>query len=112
MSVSPVSYEFTGWEMKLAVGRSLVRSLDNFGIRWLFECLLLRIAFGNWGKEMVGQEEGVCDARGDHRAGNDGSDQEGVLGLGDDLMIEAEEGGDGAEGQACRHHQGVVDTRG
>src|ERR1035437_90916 len=90
MSVSPVSYEFTGWEMKLAVGRSLVRSLDNFGIRWLFECLLLRIAFGNWGKEMVGQEEGdpfgaaeqaaTGEARSDGQLGHGADDDLGECG--------------------------------
>ena len=61
---------------------------------------------------MPGQEERVRNHRWNHSAPNDRTHDVGVLGLRDDLVIEAKERGDGAERQAGRHHQGVVGSGG
>jgi len=61
---------------------------------------------------MVGQEERVRNYGWNHGAGDHRAHQVGVLRLRDDLVIEPEQRGDGAEGETGGHHQRVVGAGG
>src|ERR1035437_10126215 len=72
----------------------------------LLLCFLARM-----GKKMAGKKERVRNHGGYYCAGDDSSDNVGVLRLRDDLMIESKQCRDRPECQAGRHHQCVISAR-
>src|ERR1039458_1500546 len=78
---------------------------------WLLDGRRQGLNCGFVREQVARQEEAICNERWDHCAGNHGADQEGVLCLGDDLVIETEERRDRAESEAGGHHEGVVGAR-
>jgi len=72
------------------------------------DCLIRLLACERVGKEMPGQKERVGNHGWNDGAGDDRTHDVRILLLVDDLMIQAEERGDGAEGEAGGHHQRVV----
>ena len=71
-------------------------------------CNCLRFRFFPVSQQMPRHEKRIGDYGGDHRAANDRCDQMRVLRLVNNVVIQSEQGRDGAECKPRGHHEGVV----